>query len=137
GGYINEKGYKVLDPHIGAIYGDSITLERAAAIYERLEKKGFAVSNCTLGVGSYSYLGLLSRDSLGFALKATHSIIEGDERQIYKDPITDTGKFKKSQRGMCYVYQEGEDILYKDELSLLDLECNPEYRDNLLQPVFR
>src|SRR5690606_13888325 len=42
GGTINEQGYKVLDPHIGAIYGDSITLERAKAICERLKAKGFA-----------------------------------------------------------------------------------------------
>ena len=89
GGTVNSKGYKVLDPHIGAIYGDGITLERARNIYARLEAKGFAVTNCTLGIGSYSYLGQLSRDSLGFALKATNSVIAGVETQIYKDPITD------------------------------------------------
>ena len=41
GGTINDQGYKVLDPHIGAIYGDSITLERADKICKRLESKGF------------------------------------------------------------------------------------------------
>lgn len=51
GGTINEKGYKVLDPHIGAIYGDSITLERAEQIFAGLEAKGFASSNIVLGIG--------------------------------------------------------------------------------------
>lgn len=51
GGTVNEQGYKVLDPHIGAIYGDSITLNRQIQIYERLADKGFAVGNIVLGVG--------------------------------------------------------------------------------------
>jgi len=51
GGTINEQGFKVLDSHIGAIYGDSINLERQVAIYERLAAKGFAATNIVLGVG--------------------------------------------------------------------------------------
>lgn len=64
GGTINEKGYKVLDTHIGIIYGDSITLERQKEIYKRLEEKGFAATNLVLGVGSFTYQ-YKSRDSLG------------------------------------------------------------------------
>lgn len=138
GGTVNSKGYKVLDPHIGAIYGDGITLERARNIYARLEAKGFAVTNCTLGIGSYSYLGQLSRDSLGFALKATNSVIAGVETQIYKDPITDKIKgnnFKKSQKGMCYVYRDGDDILYTDEHTIDELK-EEKYADNLLETFF-
>jgi nicotinamide phosphoribosyltransferase len=53
GGTINSKGYKQLDPHIGIIYGDSITLERCDDICDRLEKKGFASTNVVFGIGSY------------------------------------------------------------------------------------
>ena len=137
GGTVNSKGYKVLDPHIGAIYGDSITLDRAKAIYARLEEKGFAVNNCTLGVGSYSFQ-YNTRDSLGFALKATNSVIDGVEKHIYKDPVTDKVKgnnFKKSQRGMCYVYRDGDDILYTDEHTIEELK-EEKYADNLLQTIF-
>ena len=137
GGYINEKGYKVLDPHIGAIYGDSITLERGEAIYKELKEKGFAVNNCTLGIGSFTY-NYLTRDSLGFALKATDCIVDGKEFAIFKDPITDKSKgnnFKKSQKGKCYVYRNGEDILYKDELTIEDMKKD-EYKNNLLTTVF-
>lgn len=138
GGYINEKGYKVLDSHIGAIYGDSITLELAKEIYKRLEAKGFAVNNVTLGIGSYTYQ-YVTRDTLGFALKATHSVVNGKERQIYKDPLTDKTKgnnFKKSQRGMCYVYRDGDDIKYTDEHTIEELKQD-KYKDNLLQTVFK
>ena len=135
---INEKGYKVLPVYIGAIYGDSITLGRIGDIYKRCADKKIAVSNVTLGIGSFTYQ-YVTRDSLGFALKATNSIVDGVERQIYKDPKTDKCKgnnFKKSQKGMVYVYRDGDDILYKDHLTFADLE-KPEYADNLLRPVFR
>lgn len=137
GGTINSKGYKVLDPHIGAIYGDGITPERAAAIYTRLTDKGFAVNNVTLGIGSFTYQ-YVTRDSLGFALKATNAIVDGEERQIYKDPITDKVKgnnFKKSQRGMCIVYQDGNDIRYEDHLTIAGAEARD--NENLLRPVFK
>lgn len=71
GGTVNEQGYKVLDPHIGAIYGDSITMERAVAICERLKAKGFASTNIVFGVGSYTYQ-YNTRDTFGFAMKATY-----------------------------------------------------------------
>ena len=57
GGEINEKGYKVLDPHIGLIYGDSITPKRCLEILERMEEKGFASCNIVLGIGSATYQG--------------------------------------------------------------------------------
>ena len=41
GGSINDKGFKELDSHIGAIYGDSITIERTKEICKRLKENGF------------------------------------------------------------------------------------------------
>ena len=66
GGTINEQGYKVLDPHIGAIYGDSITIERADEICKRLEAKGFASTNIVLGIGSFTYQ-FNTRDTFGLS----------------------------------------------------------------------
>lgn len=133
GGQVNEKGYKVLDSHIGTIYGDSITVERCKEICKQLMNKGFAVNNCTFGIGSYTYQ-YNTRDTFGFALKATHAIINGKEKFIFKDPKTDNGNFKKSQKGMCYVYKNNNDVLYKDELTIQEQES---YKDNLLQVVFK
>jgi len=66
GGTINEQGYKVLDSHIGAIYGDSITPERQVQIYERLAAKKFAATNIVLGIGSFTYQ-YNTRDTLGLS----------------------------------------------------------------------
>lgn len=133
GGQVNKKGYKVLNSHIGTIYGDSITVERCEEICKQLMNKGFAVNNCIFGIGSYTYQ-YNTRDTFGFALKATHAIIKGKEKFIFKDPKTDNGNFKKSQKGMCYVYKKNDDILYKDELTIQEQES---CKDNLLQVVFK
>jgi nicotinamide phosphoribosyltransferase len=101
GGHVNEQGYKVLNPKIGAIYGDSITLEICEDICKRLKQKGFASTNVVFGIGSYTYQ-YLTRDSLGFAMKATNVTINGSERAIFKDPVTDDGT-KKSLKGRCAV----------------------------------
>ncbi|MFJ7982360.1 nicotinate phosphoribosyltransferase [Lysinibacillus xylanilyticus] len=100
GGTVSEQGYKVLDSHIGAIYGDSITYDLAKEICERLEAKGFASTNVVFGVGSYSYQGR-TRDSLGWAIKATFAEIDGEPVMLMKDPKTDSSK--KSQRGKVLV----------------------------------
>lgn len=101
GGTVNSKGYKQLDPHIGVIYGDSITIDRCKAICERLLAKGFASTNCVFGIGSYTYQ-YVTRDTFGFAMKATHGIIKGKAADIFKDPKTDSG-LKRSAKGYLRV----------------------------------
>lgn len=119
GGTVNEQGYKVLDPHIGAIYGDSITYERAQAICERLAAKGFASTNIVFGVGSYTYQ-YVTRDTFGFAMKATSVTVNGVERAIFKDPVTDSGT-KKSAKGRLAVVLENGELVLKDELTKGDV----------------
>jgi len=128
GGTINEQGYKVLDSHIGAIYGDSITLERAEHICSRLEAKGFASTNIVLGIGSFTYQ-YNTRDSFGLAMKATYVEINGIGQEIFKDPITDDG-VKKSAVGLLKVYEENGNILLKDKCSW------DEEKEGLLIPIY-
>lgn len=132
GGTINEQGYKVLDSHIGAIYGDSITIERAEEICKRLEAKGFASTNIVLGVGSFTYQ-FNTRDTFGFAMKATYCEIKHwdvaterlneafdknanpewiEGREIFKNPITDDGT-KKSATGLLSVFKGEDDLVYQ------------------------
>lgn len=101
GGTVNNKGYKQLDPHIGAIYGDSITVERADEICKRLAAKGFASTNVVFGIGSYTYQ-YVTRDTFGFAMKATYGEVNGQGRSIWKKPVTDNGT-KNSARGLLAV----------------------------------
>lgn len=128
GGITNDKGYKVLDPHIGCIYGDSITLERAREICQRLKLKGFASSNIVFGVGSYTFQ-YNTRDTYGFAMKATYCEIDGKGRNIYKDPVTDDGT-KKSATGLLRVVAEGDRLVLKEKQTWVDVY------DSELQVVF-
>ena len=134
GGTVNEQGYKVLDSHIGAIYGDAITPERCIEICERLKAKGFASTNMVYGIGSYTYQ-MKTRDSFGFAMKSTLCRINGVEKFIYKDPITDDGT-KKSLTGAVAVYEGAlsEDIWATDKLTLIEAEDESR---NLLRTIFQ
>jgi len=129
GGHINEKGYKELDSHIGAIYGDSITIERATQICEGLKKNGFASTNVVLGIGSFTYQ-YNTRDTFGFAMKATYGEVDGLGRDIYKDPITDDGT-KKSARGLIKITKE------KGTYKLTDRVSWDEEKEGELKEVFR
>lgn len=130
GGTLTAKGYKLLDSHIGLIYGDAITLRRAEEIFERLEAKGFASINAVLGIGSYTYQ-YNTRDTFGYALKSTLCVINGVEKQIFKDPKTDNG-IKKSQKGRVVVLKDGDSFKFVDGFSL-----NDEVAGDQLQEVFR
>ena len=114
GGEVTSTGHKLLDPHIGLIYGDSITLERADQILSRLKAKGFASGNVVFGVGSYTYQ-YVTRDTFGFAMKATSGVVNGQRRDIFKDPKTDSGT-KKSAKGLLRVENEqGRYVLYDQQ----------------------
>lgn len=124
GGTVSSTGFKQLDSHIGAIYGDSITLERATQICERLMDKGFASTNLVYGIGSFTYQGavtkdaIVTRDTHGFAVKSTYGevLVEGEVKgiEIFKDPITDDG-LKKSAKGLTAVYEVGGGFTMKDQ----------------------
>jgi nicotinamide phosphoribosyltransferase len=127
GGTTTEKGFKVLDSHIGIIYGDSITLERAKEILTRLRNKGFASNNIVFGIGSYTYQ-YQTRDCLGFAVKATAGIVNGEVKEIFKKPKTDDG-MKNSAKGFLGVYQENGEYFLVDKIE----KDTP----SLLTPVFQ
>lgn len=128
GGTITDKGYKLLDSHIGLIYGDSITLQRQKAILEGLKEKGFSSFNVVLGIGSYTY-EYVTRDTYGFAMKATYGEVNGEARNIFKDPKTDDGT-KKSAKGLLAVHEVNGELKLKDECTW------EEEKQGLLKTVF-
>nr|WP_202947362.1 hypothetical protein [Zavarzinella formosa] len=129
GGTETDKGFRLLDSHVGLIYGDSITLSRAEAILEGLKAKGFASGNVVFGVGSYTYQ-YVTRDTFGFAVKSTYGEVNGVGRDIFKDPVTDNG-VKKSARGRIGV------ILVDGVYCLVDRQDSLEPEDCCLREVFR
>ena len=148
GGTINNKGFKVLDPHVKAIYGDSITPNRCEQIYSRLVRKGFAINNVVLGVGSFSMMCLenyddetdeftyspYTRDTFGIAVKATYAEdADGNPIMIYKQPKGCT--WKKSQKGCCVVtHDENGNYFCDDGYTWTDCD---ESDDNDLVTVFK
>ena len=147
GGTVNSKGFKVLDPHVKALYGDSITPQRCEKIYAILEDNGFAINNVSLGVGSFSMQCLeeqdtpfsdvqyapYTRDTFGIAVKATYAEDScGSPIMIFKNPKTDSGHFKKSQRGCCRVFKTDDGYSYEDGLT-----WDQAQKDNELVTVFK
>lgn len=132
GGTITETGHKLLDSHIGLIYGDSITTKRAEEILRRLAENGYAAANVVFGVGSFTYQ-CNTRDTFGFAVKATNSVINGEDVAIFKDPKTDSKK--KSAKGRLQVLKDSR----TDEFVLFD-QATKEMEDspvNLLKVFYR
>lgn len=156
GGTTNSKGYKVLDPHVKALYGDSITPQRCEEIYSILEENRFAINNVSLGVGSFSMQCLetideeltpdgiqknkayapYTRDTFGIAVKATYAEdADGKPIMIFKNPKTDSGHFKKSQRGCCRVMYDFHSGTYQYQDGLTWEQANAP--GNWLAPVFK
>ena len=126
----NDKGYKQLNEKIGLIYGDSITIDVAQDICERLEVRNYSSTNVVLGVGSFTYQ-YVTRDTWGFAMKATSGVVNGKRRDIFKDPKTDDGR-KKSAKGLLSVYKDMESVKY----TLADGVSDELEREGALKTVF-
>jgi nicotinamide phosphoribosyltransferase len=132
GGTVNEQGFKVLDPHIGMIYGEAINQDNIQEIFSRLEAKGFAATNCFFGQGSYS-TQYVTRDTWGMALKCIAQQKDGKLVEIFKDPITDSG-MKKSAKGLTVVYKDEKGEYYlKDQATLEEVQSD----ENELKVRFR
>jgi len=121
GGTTTDKGFKLLDSHIGLIYGDSITLDRQDAILRRLAAKGFASANVVFGIGSYTY-NYSTRDTFGSAMKATMSIVDGEAIELYKDPKTGDA-MKKSARGFLKVEKVDGEFVLVDQVEGIETYC--------------
>lgn len=124
GGTTNDKGCRQLDSHINLIYGEKITRETAECIFAGLILKGF-VPTCVLGIGSYTYT-YNTRDTFGFAMKATYGVVAGEGREIFKDPKTDSG-LKKSARGLLAVFKDDSGKLLLKQSATWDEVCDCEF----------
>ena len=132
---LNEAGYKTLNSKVGLIYGDSITPLRAEQILFRLQEKGFASDNIVFGIGSFTFQ-YATRDSLGFAMKATYVEIDGVGQAIFKDPKTDSGT-KKSAKGLLRVDKKHGEYVLVDQVSDMEEksgEMKIVFMDGMLTP---
>jgi nicotinamide phosphoribosyltransferase len=97
-GYItNSKGYRLLPSYLRVIQGDGISISSISSILEAMTIKGLSAENIAFGMGG-ELLQKVHRDTLKFAMKASAIQINHTWHDIFKNPITDTGKISKKGR---------------------------------------
>lgn len=124
---VNSKGFKVLNPHVRVIQGDGCTPDIIKQIIERLNSNGFSTENMAFGMGG-GLLQKVDRDTIRFAMKASSITINGEEHDVYKDPITDHKKVSK--RGRLALIHDGESFITVKE-------DEAKGKENLLKPVYK
>jgi nicotinamide phosphoribosyltransferase len=107
GSTLNEKGYKVLN-NVRVLQGDGINILSIVDILDTLEEEGFSADNVVFGQGG-ALLQIVNRDDQKFAMKCSAIRVNGEWRDVYKDPITDHGK--RSKRGRLELVERDGDIL--------------------------
>lgn len=125
---VNAKGYRVLPDFIRVIQGDGVKLDSLPRILESLKMRGLSTENAAFGMGG-GLLQKLDRDTMKWAMKASQVVVDGEVRDVFKDPSTDPGK--RSKPGRLAVVREADGSyrgLRVEELG---------GRENLLRPVFR
>ena len=107
---VNEKGYKILNPKIRIIQGDGVNYESIGEILEHLKKHGWSADNVGFGMGG-ALLQKVHRDTQKFAFKCSCATVNDEDRDVYKDPITDHDK--KSKRGRLKLVKENGKYMTK------------------------
>ncbi len=90
----NSKGYKVFDKY-RIIWGDGITPKTINQILNFIIWKGYAAENIAFGSGG-DLMQNLNRDTCRFAIKCSAARVNGKWRDVFKDPVTDSGKKSKA-----------------------------------------
>jgi nicotinamide phosphoribosyltransferase len=103
----NEKGYDVLN-NVRILQGDGINTESIKEILEVLEASNFSADNVVFGQGG-ALLQIVNRDDQKFAMKASAIRVNGEWRDVFKDPITDPGK--RSKKGRLKLVKDADNYI--------------------------
>jgi len=128
----NDKGFKVLPSYIGVIQGDGMNQKSLRQLVDNVIENKYCISNIIFGMGGGLTHGG-SRDQFSFAQKATaRETLTGEVFDLFKDPITDSGK--RSLTGIVTTYYaKDSNRIFSDRTSLMDINKNIE---EILIPVF-
>ena len=105
-------GHKLLPSQVRIIQGDAVDIEMIGKIYSAMGAAGWAADNVGFGSGG-ALLQKINRDTLNFAMKCALVVINGEEREVYKDPLTDPGKKSKRGRLMLIRREDGSLVTIK------------------------
>jgi nicotinamide phosphoribosyltransferase len=126
GGTVNSKGFKVLDPHIGLIWGDGIDLQGIEMILESITEAGFSTENVVFGMGG-GLLQKINRDTQRFAFKCSAQKRSGEWIDVYKKPLDES---KASKKGRLALVKNG------DYRTVIEKEVRMTRQEDLLKTVF-
>lgn len=130
----NTKGFKVLN-NVRVIQGDGVNPDSIAAILENLTGQGFSASNIAFGMGG-ALLQKVDRDTLKFAFKCSAIMIDGEWQDVYKDPVTDSGKRSKRGRLDLIKHDDGNGGWSYETVRIDDIERDTEDRSTAMRTVF-
>jgi nicotinamide phosphoribosyltransferase len=125
---INSKGYKVLPDYVRLIQGDGINPQSLGKILDTIIGAGFSAENVTFGMGG-GLLQQVTRDTMSWAMKASAVRINGEWKEIFKDPIT--SRSKRSKKGRLALVQDDN-----GKLNTVKEETLADASSNLLRDVF-
>ena len=126
---VNDRGYKVLDPHIRLIQGDGMNPETIVELYKTITDLKWSADNLTVGSGGGLMMKDIDRDTCKFAIKASAAQIKGTWIELQKDPITDQGKKSKKGRLKLTKSLTGYETIEESDTRFNDAE-------DLLQTIF-
>lgn len=120
----NAKGYKVLHPNVRVLQGDGVEYDSINDILGNLKTHGWSADNIAFGMGG-GLLQKLNRDTQKFAFKCCSAVVNGEQRDVFKDPVTDSGK--RSKRGRLKLVKENGTYITR---------AQDESGDDVLETVF-
>ncbi len=125
---LNAKGYRVLNPHVRVIQGDGVNYWTIQDTLMAMNRAGWSADNITFGMGG-ALLQQLNRDTQKFAFKSSSITVNGQDRDVFKDPVE--GHDKMSKRGrLALRFREGKWLTER-------VERGAAGKDDMLRPVFR
>lgn len=128
---VNSKGYKVLHPSVRVIQGDGITIDSLPVIIGNLDRAGYAIDNLAFGMGG-GLLQHVNRDTQKFAMKTSAVRLNGEWRDVYKDPVGDHGKQSKKGQ-LALIREDGKwETVRSDGWAWAD-HMVPVFRDGVVQ----
>jgi nicotinamide phosphoribosyltransferase len=120
GSVVNAKGYKVLN-NVRIIQGDGINEDSIKEILNVLKANQFSADNVAFGMGGALLQGL-NRDTQKFAMKCSAAEVDGKWIDVYKDPVTDSGKVSKKGRLALVRTNKGYTTMTTKQASIANLK---------------
>lgn len=131
---INEKGYRLLHPNVGVLWGDGIEYDGIRSILFTLRNNGYSTDCVVFGMGG-GLLQKINRDTQRFAFKSSAQCRSGVWHDISKNPLDSS---KASKKGILKLIQNEDGVFHTEKvLPTSNQEFSlDDFSNDLLNTVF-